>query len=74
MACRSVSDMPNVANLVKLPIADRIALIDELWASIRDEDLPVEPAQLHEARVRWQQLRTNPSLGVSYEELKARLG
>ena len=66
--------MPNTAELVKLPVADRIALIDELWASIRDEDLPVDPAQLNEAKGRWQELKANPTLGLSYDELKARLG
>jgi len=66
--------MPDTAELVKLPVSERIALIDELWASIREEDLPIEPAQLNEARARWQELKANPSLGLSYDELKARLG
>jgi putative addiction module component (TIGR02574 family) len=66
--------MRNTAELIRLPVAERIALIDELWASIRVEDLPVEPAQLNEARARWQELKANPSLGLSYDELKARLG
>ncbi|MBI4625468.1 MAG: addiction module protein [Verrucomicrobia bacterium] len=70
----SVSTMPSTAELVKLPVAERIALIDELWASIGEEDLPVEPAQVNEARTRWQELKANPSLGLSYDELKARLG
>ena len=66
--------MPNTAELVKLPVAERIALIDVLWASIREADLPVEPAQMNEARARWLELKANPSLGLSYDELKARLG
>ena len=66
--------MPNTAELVKLPIADRLALIDELWASIPVADLPVEPSQVNEARDRWHELKANPGLGLSYAELKVRLG
>jgi hypothetical protein len=66
--------MPNTAKLIKLPIAERLDLIDELWASIPVADLPIEPAPMTEARVRLQELKTNPGLGLSYAELKARLG
>lgn len=66
--------MSNSTELVKLPVAERLALIDELWASIPVADLPVEPAQENEARTRWQELKANPGIGLSYDELKARLG
>ena len=66
--------MPGNAELVKLPVAERLALIDELWASITDDDLQIDAAQANEARARWQELKSNPSLGLSYDELKARLG
>lgn len=69
-----VDDMPSAADLVKLPVAERLALIDELWASISAADLPAEPAQVQEAQARWQELKGNPGFGLSYDEIKARLG
>jgi putative addiction module component (TIGR02574 family) len=66
--------MPNTAELVKLPVAERLALIDELWASISETDLSIEPAQVEEAQGRWKELKANPAIGLSYDELKRRLG
>jgi putative addiction module component (TIGR02574 family) len=66
--------MTSTAELVKLPVADRLALIDELLASISEQDISVDPAQLNEAQARWQELKRDPAVGLSYDELKARLG
>ena len=66
--------MGHAAELVKLPIAERLALIDEIWASISDADVMIEPLQVNEAQARWHELKANPALGLSYDELKARLG
>jgi putative addiction module component (TIGR02574 family) len=66
--------MTSTADLVKLPIADRLALIDELWASISEQEVVLEPGQVNEARARWAELKANPAQGISYDELKSRLG
>ncbi len=66
--------MTSTAELVKLPVAERLALIDELLASISENEISIEPAQVEEARGRWQELKANPALGLSYEQLKAKLG
>jgi putative addiction module component (TIGR02574 family) len=66
--------MTSTAELVKLPVAERLALIDELWASIPEADLAIDPEQVTEAQRRWAELRGNPDSGLSYAELKARLG
>ncbi|MBP9914394.1 MAG: addiction module protein [Opitutaceae bacterium] len=66
--------MPNTAELIKLPVAERIALIDELWASIPDAALPVEPAQVEEAQTRLAELKARPETSLTYEELRHRLG
>jgi putative addiction module component (TIGR02574 family) len=66
--------MSRTAELVKLPIAERLALIDELWASISEHDLAVGTAQVEEAQARWSELKGNRALGLSYDELKKRLG
>ena len=66
--------MTSTSELVKLPIAERLALIDQLWASISEEEISIEPVQVNEAQARWRELKANPALGLSYDELKARLG
>ena len=69
-----IAPMPNTAELVKLPVAQRLALIDELLASIPDAEFVAETAQVAEARTRLRELKSNPSIGLTYDELKARLG
>ena len=66
--------MTSTAERVKLPVAERLALIDELWSSIPGADLPIDPRLAKEARARLRELKANPALGLSYDELKARLG
>ena len=66
--------MPSTAELVKLPVAERLALVDELLASISEQDIALEPTQVNGARVRWEELKANPARGISYDELKSRLG
>lgn len=66
--------MPNTAELIKLPITERLDLIDELLASIPAAALPVDPTSMSEARARLRELKSNPEIGLSYDELKARLG
>jgi putative addiction module component (TIGR02574 family) len=66
--------MPNTAELVKLPVAQRLALIDELLASLPDAEVVAELSQVEEARSRLRELQASPALGLSYDELKARLG
>ncbi|MEO7411781.1 MAG: addiction module protein [Opitutaceae bacterium] len=66
--------MSHVAELVKLPVAERLALIDELWASISEKEISIEPAQVSEVQARWHELKADPTPGLSCDELKARLG
>ncbi len=66
--------MPTAAELVKLPVAERLALIDTLWASLSETDVAASQAQLDAAQSRLRELKANPSLGLTYDQLKARLG
>ncbi len=66
--------MPTAAELVKLPVAERLALIDELWASIPETEVAATEAQMKDAQSRLRELKADPSLGLTYEQLKARLG
>lgn len=66
--------MTSTAELVRLPVKERLALIDELWASIPANELPVESTQVDEAKARLAELKANPAIGLTYEQLRARLG
>ena len=68
------SGMPSSTELMKLPVAERLALIEQLWASIPEDSLPVEPHAVQEAQARWAELKRDPALGISFEEIKKRLG
>lgn len=66
--------MPDTAELAKLPVARRLALIDELLSSIPEAEIDAEPTQIEDARIRLRELRVNPAVGLTDSELKARLG
>jgi putative addiction module component (TIGR02574 family) len=66
--------MPTTAALLNLPVADRLALIDELWASIPDSEVRASPEQVEVAASRLRELKANPAMGLSYDQIKARLG
>jgi putative addiction module component (TIGR02574 family) len=66
--------MTNTAELIRLPVEERLALIDELWASIPAATLPVETAHVDEAESRLAELKANPEIGLTYAQLKSRLG
>ncbi len=66
--------MSSVADLVKLPVEERLALIDELWASLNESDIELDPGQVNEVQARWGELKNDPSSGLTYAELKSRLG
>lgn len=62
------------ASLLQLPVAKKLKMIDELWESISEKDLLIDPGQIKTAKTRLAELKANPSIGLSYEQLKARLG
>lgn len=66
--------MFSTTELTKLPVAERLALIEVLWTSIPEGEMVAEAAQIELARTRLQELKANPSIGLSYEEFKARIG
>ena len=52
--------MNTAAALAKPPVIEKIALIETLWASISESEIPVEPAHVEEARLRLDELKANP--------------
>lgn len=64
-----------LAELKKLPISERLQLVEELWESIeQDEESHPESAELiEELRVRYAEFLSDPSVGVSWEDAKKRI-
>lgn len=62
-------------NLAKLPVPERIQLVEDLWDTIaRDQaDVPVSDAQLSEIERRRAELLDDPTKAIPWSEAKARL-
>ena len=60
----------------KLTVAERLALVEEIWESISEnpEAVPVSEAQLDEARHRLEVHDADPSTAISWSEVKKELG
>lgn len=61
--------------LKKLPIAERLRLVEDLWDSIAEdqEQLPDPPELIEEIRARAARLKADPSSGFSWEEVEKRI-
>ncbi len=60
----------------QLSVADRIALVQEIWDSIAatPEEVPLTEAQKQEFDRRLAELEANPNNVLTWEEIKARVG
>jgi putative addiction module component (TIGR02574 family) len=63
------------AKLKELSLQDRLALIDEIWMSLSDEerDFPLSESQKKELDRRVELYEQNPDRGVPWSEVKSRL-
>jgi putative addiction module component (TIGR02574 family) len=61
----------NIQEILKLPVTERIELMDAIWDSIAalPESLPVTEAQKRELDRRLTECRTNPQAGRTWEEI-----
>lgn len=61
--------------LLNLPIADRLALIEQLWDSVADStaDAPLHPAIAAELQDRLGKHEADPGTAVPWDEVKRRL-
>jgi putative addiction module component (TIGR02574 family) len=62
-----------VAELLKLDSEERLQIVEVLWDSIADEDLPLTDEQASELQRRMDELENDPSIGIPWEDVKARL-
>ena len=60
--------------LRKLPLAERLELVEDLWNSIAvdSEQLQLTQAQMDELDRRFADYEANPDAGVAWEEVRAR--
>lgn len=62
-----------LAELLKLDSEERLQIVEVLWDSIADEDLPLTDEQASMLQRRMDELENDPSIGIPWEDVKARL-
>lgn len=62
-----------LAEALKLSPSDRLQLIEALWDTLSEEDLPITPEERALLDERLADLETNPNAQSPWEEVKARL-
>ena len=64
-----------IPELRKLSASEKLTLVTELWEDLasQPEDIPITSEQIAEVDRRLEEYRRNPSLGSSWEEVKARI-
>ena len=59
--------------LKKLPSADKLQIIDELWESVPAEDIPVPQEVIDEMERRYEDCQRHPGLARPWTEVEQRL-
>ena len=64
-----------IPELRKLSASEKLTLVTELWEDLasQPENIQITPEQIAEVDRRLEEYRRNPSLGSSWEEVKARI-
>ena len=62
-----------LAAALKLSLSERLELIEALWDTLSEEDIPVTPEERALLDERLVDLERNPDAQSSWEEVKARL-
>lgn len=60
----------NKEELLSLPIEEKIALAEELWSSVEDEQLPITDEELAFVEERLKSHQGNPGEAMSMEDFK----
>ena len=65
----------SISELLKLPVAERIKLVEAIWNSIAaaPEALKLTQAEREELDRRWEAYERDPSLGSPWAEVRARI-
>jgi putative addiction module component (TIGR02574 family) len=65
----------SISELLKLPVAERIRIVEALWDSIAasPESLELSEAERAELDRRWEEFQRDPSTGSAWSEARARI-
>ena len=65
----------NLTDILELPVAERLRLIEEIWDSVVEipEAVPLTDWQRDELRKRLESYRANPEAGSPWADVKARI-
>lgn len=65
----------SIADLLELPVQERIRLVELIWDSVAavPEAVEISPALKAELEVRLAEFDANPEAGYSWDEVKSRL-
>lgn len=65
----------SVADILELPVQERIRLVELIWDSVAavPESVEISPALRAELEVRLKEFEENPDAGYAWNEAKARL-
>ena len=65
----------SISELLKLPVAERIRIVEALWESISaaPDTLELSDAERDELDRRWEAFQRDPSVGSPWSEVKARI-
>jgi putative addiction module component (TIGR02574 family) len=65
---------PLLSELLELSPAERLQLAEELWDSVKPEEMPpLTPDQMQEIERRYEELVRDPEMGATWDEVKARI-
>jgi putative addiction module component (TIGR02574 family) len=64
---------PKLMDFSHLSLSERLQLVEDLWDSIDDEQIPVPEWHLQELERRLAEFRANPEAGAPWAEVRERL-
>ena len=65
---------PLLSELLELSPAERLKLAEDLWDSVRPEEMPpLTPEQMQEIERRYEELVRDPEMGATWDEVKAKI-
>ncbi len=70
-----MTDTTTTAELIRLPVSERLELIERLWDSIDAEadSLPLSDWQREEVDTRMDALESGTSIGAPWDEVRSRI-
>jgi putative addiction module component (TIGR02574 family) len=65
---------PLLSELLELSPAERLQLAEDLWDSVKPEEMPpLTTEQMQEIERRYEELVRDPAKGATWDEVKARI-